>query len=191
MSDSRERKSRGATAKGTEVETLARRPRVTMARAMFYSHLWFGVIMTIALLVIGITGVVLNHKRGLGLMPDIPYSPTGEFAEALPLSELAATAFTSAGLTYDTGMIDRMDVRPRNGLVKIRMRDVKNTEVTVDIHSGAVLHMGPRGDVFMEKLHSGEIFGENGILLSDAAAVGLIVLLISGYWLWLKPRARV
>jgi uncharacterized iron-regulated membrane protein len=60
----------------------------------------------------------------------------------------------------------------------------------VDLVSGAIIHVGPRGDVFMEKLHSGEIFGANGILLSDVGAGGLVILLISGYWLWLRPRYR-
>ena len=43
--------------------------------------------------------------------------------------------------------IDRMDARPRNGYVKVRLRDAASTEVTVDLASGRVLHVGPRGDV--------------------------------------------
>jgi uncharacterized iron-regulated membrane protein len=161
-----------------------------MSRAMFYSHLWFGVLFTVALLVIGITGILLNHKRELGIMPDIPHEPSGAFTDALPLSDLARSAFAATGITNEFNAIDRMDVRPRNGFVKIRFRDKANTEATVDINTGKVLHVGPRGDVFFEKLHSGEIFGENGILLSDFAAGGLVLLLISGYWLWLRPRVR-
>jgi hypothetical protein len=62
------------------------------------------------------------------------------------------------------------------------------TEATVDINTGAVLHVGARNDVFLEKLHSGEIFGSNWILLTDVAAVLLVVVLITGYWLWLYPK---
>jgi hypothetical protein len=134
---------------------------------------------------------VLNHKRELGIMPDVEYSPTGEFADALPLSELAMRAFAGAGVAPDFKSIDRMDVRPRDGFLKVRFRDAASTEVTVALNDGRVLHVGARGDVFMEKLHSGEIFGTNGILLSDIGAAGLIVLLISGYWLWLRPRVRM
>jgi len=69
------------------------------------------------------------------------------------------------------------------------MRDASSTEVTVDLASGRVLHVGPRGDVFLEKLHSGEIFGGlRWVLLSDAAAIALVVTLITGYWLWLVPK---
>jgi uncharacterized iron-regulated membrane protein len=58
------------------------------------------------------------------------------------------------------------------------------------VHTGEVLHVGERNDVFLEKLHSGEIFGDRWVLLSDAAAIFLVVLLVSGYWLWLYPRGR-
>jgi hypothetical protein len=81
-----------------------------------------------------------------------------------------------------------MDVRPRNGFVKVRLRDKASTEMTVDIASGEVIHVGRRGDVFLEKLHSGEAFGGRMVILSDIAAVALVLTLITGYWLWLVPK---
>jgi uncharacterized iron-regulated membrane protein len=51
-----------------------------------------------------------------------------------------------------------------------------------------VLHIGARGDAFLEKLHSGEIFGSRGVLLSDAAAIALVITLVTGVWLWLAPK---
>ena len=48
-----------------------------------------------------------------------------------------------------------------------------------------------RSDVFLEKLHSGEIFGKRWVLLSDIAALGLAVALITGVWIWLFPKSRV
>jgi hypothetical protein len=83
-----------------------------------------------------------------------------------------------------------MDVRPRSGIVKVRFRDDAVTEVTVDIGDGRILHVGERNDVFLEKLHSGEIFGDGWVLLSDFGAVALIVMVVTGYWLWLFPRSR-
>ena len=47
----------------------------------------------------------------------------------------------------------------------------------------------PRGDVFLEKLHTGEIFGGQAfVILSDIAAGALVLTLITGYWLWLVPK---
>jgi hypothetical protein len=165
-----------------------------MSRVAFYSHLWLGVIFTAALIVISVTGVLLNHKRGLGLMPDVPHEPTAPFANALGLDSLATIALAAAapagrerGTTRD---IDRMDVRPRDGFVKVRMRDAASTEVTVDVSTGRVLHIGPRGDAFLEKLHSGEIFGGAWVILSDGAAIVIGITIVTGYWLWLAPKRR-
>lgn len=173
-----------------EAPPRARTPGQQLSRAAFYAHLWLGVLFTAVLLVISITGILLNHKMPLGLMPDVSHEPTAEFAVALPLAELARRALDAAGESGGIASIDRMDVRPRSGLVKVRMRDPESTEVTLDIASGSVLHIGARGDVFLERLHSGEALGDGWVLLSDAGAVALIVLLVSGYWLWLWPRWR-
>jgi uncharacterized iron-regulated membrane protein len=159
--------------------------RQRLSRIAFYAHLWLGVVFTLALVVISVTGILLNHKRGLGLMPEVASAPPQSFGEALPLARIAAIA---QGTVRDTTGIDRMDVRPRNGFVKVRLRDAASTEVTVDLVTGRVMHVGTRGDVFLERLHSGEVFGGRGVLLSDAAAVALVITLVTGYWLWLAPK---
>jgi hypothetical protein len=173
-------------------------PRKRFTRAAFYIHLWLGDLATIALIAISITGILLNHKRGLGLMPEVPYEPTASFAEAISLERMAAAALEAApesakpgwksGDPVAIGLIDRMDVRPRDGFVKVRLRDKASMEMTVDIATGRVVHVGRRGDVFLEKLHSGEAFGGGMVILSDIAAVFLVLTLITGYWLWLAPK---
>jgi uncharacterized iron-regulated membrane protein len=173
-------------------------PQRRWARIAFYVHLWLGVISTVALIAICVTGILLNHKRGLGLMPDVPHEPSGHFGNALPLERLAQAALAAAPQSargnwqpadsVDIALIDRMDVRPRDGFVKVRLRDKASMEMTVDITDGRVIHVGRRGDVFLEKLHSGEAFGGRFVLLSDFAAVLLVLTLITGYWLWLAPK---
>jgi hypothetical protein len=169
-------------------------PRRRASRIAFYVHLWIGVLFTAVLLVIGATGILLNHKRGLGLMPDVAHEPAAAFASALSLDSLARIALRAAAPTDESPgelhHVDRMDVRPRDGYVKVRLRDARSTEATIDVTSGRVLHVGRRGDVFLEKLHSGEAFGGRWVLLSDAAAVALVITTITGYWLWLAPKLR-
>ena len=177
------------------------RPRKRFTRAAFYIHLWLGVIATVALISISVTGILLNHKRGLGLMPEVEHEPTAPIEQAISIERMAYAALEAApqhargewkpGDPVDIGLIDRMDVRPRNGFVKVRLRDKASMEMTIDIASGRVLHVGRRGDVFLEKLHSGEAFGGiRFVILSDIAAVALVLTLITGYWLWLAPRLR-
>ena len=160
-----------------------------IARASFHLHLWLGVLSTGVLILVAITGILLNHKRALGLMPDVPHEASGAFENALPLATLAERAAAAVGPAIAGRGIDRMDVRPGDGLIKIRYDDRSVTEATVDVNTGNVLHIGARNDVFLEKLHSGEIFGSNWILLTDVAAVLLVIVLITGYWLWLYPKA--
>lgn len=157
---------------------------------MFHGHLWLGVLVTALLLLVSATGVLLNHKRALGLMPEAGPAAPAPLSEALPLAELVEGATEAAGPAGEAG-VDRMDVRPADGLVKVRFDDRRVVEVTLDLHTGEVLAVGERNDVFLEKLHSGEIFGDAWILLSDFAAVGLLVLVVSGYWIWLYPRSRL
>ena len=184
-------------------EPVVRRDRGStrrrFSRIAFFVHLWLGVISTVALIAISITGILLNHKRGLGLMPDVAHEPTGEFVNAVSVERWAAAALAAAppesrpgwspGDSVDIALIDRMDVRPRDGYVKVRLRDKASMEMTVDINSGQVVHTGRRGDVFLEKLHTGEIFGgQPFVILSDIAAMALVLTLITGYWLWLVPK---
>ena len=157
---------------------------------MFYAHLWLGVVTTGIVLVICVTGVLLNHKRALGLMPDVPNESAAVLGQSLPVAELARRAAGAVPAGVAAAGVDRMDLRPGDMLVKVRFDDPEVHEVTVDLSSGRVLHVGLRNDVFLEKLHSGEIFGDGWTLLSDAAAVALAILVISGYWLWLYPRSR-
>jgi len=163
----------------------------TLAKWMFHTHLWLGVTAGVVLIVVSVTGVLLNHKRGLGLMPDIEHTPTAPFESSLPLHALVEAAALHAGDDVAGTGVDRMDVRPRDGLVKVRFRDRNVTEVTVDLASGTVLHMGERNDAFLEKLHSGEIFGARWVLLSDFAAAAALLLTVTGLWLWLMPKARL
>ena len=116
-----------------------------ISRWAFHTHLWVGVIGTVLLIVIAVTGVLLNHKRPLGLMPDVAHDPSAPFASALSLERIGAAAFEGVsaeargtwkpGDPVDLARIERMDVRPRNGYAKVRFRDRRNTEATVDLAS--------------------------------------------------------
>jgi hypothetical protein len=167
-----------------------RRPAQRFSWWMFHSHLWIGIITTAIVLIVAVTGILLNHKRGLGLMPDVAHETTGAIEQSLPLAELARHAAAAVHADVAASGLDRMDARPGDGVIKVRFNDAAVTEATVDLVTGRVLHIGARNDVFLEKLHSGEIFGKRWVLLTDIAAVALVILLLSGYWLWLYPRSR-
>lgn len=160
------------------------------SRAGFYARLFVGLILTVALVSIAVTGIILNHRRDLGLMTDVTNTSVTLFTNAMPLAELAIRARAAGGPVVGNTDVDHMDVRPSEGLVRVRFSDPASTEVTLDIYSGKTLDVGSRRDVFIERLHSGAIIGNGGRFLGDAAAVALILLLFAGWWLWLAPRWR-
>ena len=98
-----------------------------VARWMFRLHLWLGVLCTTGVLVLCITGILLNHKRALGLMPDVPNVATGPLAGSLSIARLAALAGEAAPAAAAAG-VDRMDVRPGDALIKVRFDDAAVTE---------------------------------------------------------------
>src|SRR5688572_15612560 len=79
-----------------KAEREARTHRRFWTRVAFYAHLWLGVVVTIALVGISITGILLNHKRGLGLMPDVPHETTAPFSSSQSLDALATSALMAA-----------------------------------------------------------------------------------------------
>ncbi|MGK2963174.1 MAG: PepSY-associated TM helix domain-containing protein [Gemmatimonadaceae bacterium] len=160
------------------------------SRASFYARLFVGVIITVALVLIAVTGIILNHRSALGLKPDVTSTSVTLFTNAMPLAELAIRARAAGGPVVGNTDVDHMDVRPSEGLVKVRFSDPASTEVTLDVYSGKTLNVGSRRDVLIEKLHSGEVLGKGGIFLGDAAAITLILLLFGGLWFWLAPRWR-
>lgn len=157
---------------------------------MFYTHLWLGVIIAFLVITIAVTGIMLNHKRVFGFMPGTDVKQPAAFASSLPLPELALLAGAAVAPEVAASGIDRMDVRPDKGVIKVRFNDTSITEVTLALHDGTVLVTGLRNDSFIEQLHSGDVFGSEGYLLSDLAAGALILLLLSGFWMWLYPHTK-
>ena len=155
-------------------------------------HKWIGIAVSIILLTLAVTGVLLNHKKKMGYMPDIEHEASGQISQGLPIEKVAMIAIkASANKDIDSVKdIDRIDYRTKNMSAKVRFKDSENTEVIVDSVTGKVLNIGSRTDVFIEKLHSGEIFGDMFILITDVAAASLVLLTFSGFYIWIWPKWR-
>src|SRR5690349_7352113 len=82
------------------------------ARWMFHAHLWLGIATTGVVLVMCVTGILLNHKRPLGLLPDVPNPSPGALSSSLPVAALAARAERAVPAEVAASGIDRMDLRP-------------------------------------------------------------------------------
>ncbi len=165
------------------------------ATVILQSHLWFGAVTAVAVIVVSITGVYLNHRESLGLWTTPKSESSGGIADALSIRQLLIAGLTGAhddGLDVSarTRAISRLLYRPGRGQAAIRFKDARSTEVVVDATTGAVLQVAPRDDVRIEHLHSGEVLGQRGVVLSDIAAVVLVALVAGGVVLWLNRLRR-
>ncbi len=91
--------------------------------------------------------------------------------------------------------IDRLDVRPEKGVVKVTFQE-HYWEVQIDLYSGAVLQIAKRRSDFIENLHDGSIFDKyfqtDGdsikLLYTSLMGLSLLTFSITGFWLWYGPK---
>ncbi|MBK9384095.1 MAG: PepSY domain-containing protein [Planctomycetes bacterium] len=84
--------------------------------------------------------------------------------------------------------VERIDVHPKRGILKAICAN--RWEVQLALADGAILHSAHRRSDLIESLHDGSFFGEAvklGVFLPSALV--LLVLWISGIYLWWLPHA--
>jgi uncharacterized iron-regulated membrane protein len=119
-------------------------------------------------------------QRGVSkdVQPEIEWPALLELAKTVPEAEIE-----------DWADIDRLDVRPSKGVVKLQSKN--RWELQIDLQDGTLLSSTYRRSDFIESLHDGSFF-------SDAAKLwiflpnGLVLLglWVSGAWLWYLPVSR-
>lgn len=158
-------------------------------------HRW-GAILTLAPLVVVITtGILLQVKKQVPwVQPPTqrgsPNTPNVSFDRIL---EIARGIEHSAVDSWQD--IDRLDVRPDKGVVKIRARS--RWEIQIDAATGEILQVAYRRSDLIESLHDGSFFGDAAKLwIFLPSGLILLGLWLTGAYLWLVPivsrrRARI
>jgi uncharacterized iron-regulated membrane protein len=162
-------------------------------------HRYVGSWLLIIFISIAITGLLLGWKKHSGgiILPDTQKGSSTNLSEWLSvdsLQTLAQQAVVQKFRGYST-TLDRMDVRPDKGTAKISFKD-HFYEVQVDGATGEILAVNLRKSDIIEQLHDGSIIdtlfniGNGSVKLgyTTAAGLGLLVLCISGFWLWYNPK---
>lgn len=162
-----------------------------MARLPRLARRWhrLGAILTaLPFLVVIVTGLLLQMKkdwswvqpptqRGEAQVPTLAFEAVLDAVRQVPEAEVAS---------WDD--IDRLDVRPSKGMLKVRCRN--GTEVQLDSGSAAVLLVAERRSDWLESLHDGSWFHpwmKLGLFLPVALVV--LFLWISGIYLWWLPHS--
>lgn len=154
-------------------------------------HRWIGISVGILVIISSLSGILLALKKDVTILqPPTQKSRTETKASWLPVEDIEEKA--TEALQAHTGLrdlgVDRMDVRPGKGVVKVNFEQ-GYWEVQVDGYSGEVLSIAKRHSDWIEKVHDGSIISNLFKLVSmHVLGIGLLVLTLSGVWLWVGPQ---
>ncbi len=151
-------------------------------------HRWGGLLAALPLLLVIVSGLLLQVKKQVPWVQ--PPTRKGEQfhvepALTWPLLLEAARAVPEADIS-DWADIDRLDVRPGKGIVKIQAQN--RWEIQLDLATGQVLSSTLRRSDWIESLHDGSYFSDFAKLWVFLPN-GLVLLGLwgTGMWLWYMP----
>ena len=150
------------------------------------THRWGSIIVLIPTAVILFSGMILQLKKEYAWIQ--PATKRGDATGAsLPFDQiLAAARKVPEGKVSDWDDIDRLDVRPSKGMLKIRCKN--RWEIQLDANSGEVLQVAYRRSDLIESIHDGSFFHDRVKLwVFLPAALVLGVLWLTGSYLSFLP----
>ena len=151
-------------------------------------HYWTSIVVAAPFLIILLSGIFLQVKKqvswiqpatmtGRGDAPELAFSEILEVARTVPEAEISG---------WDD--VARLDVRPGKGIVKVRSKN--SWEIQLDSQTGEVLQVEYRRSDTIESIHDGSFFHESAKpWLFLACAVGLLLLLVTGVYLFFLPHS--
>ena len=149
-------------------------------------HRWGAILTCIPMLLVIGTGLLLQLKKQIEWVQPptesgVSSTPQIDFDEILA----AARAVEQADIDgWDD--IDRLDVRPGKGVVKVRAKS--RWEIQIDTENGEVLTTKYRRSDLIESLHDGSFFSDQAKLwLFFPNGLVLLGLWVTGLYLWGLP----
>lgn len=151
------------------------------------THYWGSIICAIPIVIVIGTGILLILKkeiewvqppsaRGEGKVPEISFEQIINTAKQVE----------EAGITGWSD-IDRLDVRPNKGIVKVRAKN--QWEIQIDHQTMEILQVAYRRSDFIESIHDGSYFHDLAKLgLFLPCAIILFVLWVTGLYLFLTTH---
>jgi uncharacterized iron-regulated membrane protein len=169
------------------------KPKVKALRLYRVFHRWLGIPLIIFFFIIGITSILLAWKKKAELLPPTLKTSVEKGTWILPseMVQIGEREMEKLGLEPE---VDRIDIRPDKGIAKVTFK-THFTEVQLDGYSGRVLSVSTRHSDWIEKVHDGSIIDfyadsdeTSKLIYSSLTSLGLILMSISGFYLWYFPR---
>jgi uncharacterized iron-regulated membrane protein len=151
-------------------------------------HYWGAIVVALPLIFVIVSGLLLQVKkkvpwvqptemRGQGDVPTLSFQRILEVAKQVPEAKIK-----------DWKDIDRLDVRPGKGIIKIRAES--NWEIQIDHQTGKVLHVAYRRSDTIEDIHDGSLFvgkGKTKLWIYVPFGIVMLVLWMTGIYLFILP----
>jgi hypothetical protein len=150
-------------------------------------HYWASFIVAAPLLVMIVTGLLLQAKKHWSWVQPVEHRGTGK-SPAIGLEDVLNSLKTVPGMNVTSwGDVNRLDVRPSRGVVKAWL--MNGYEVQVDLGTGRVLQTAYRRSDLIETIHDGSFFAGDWTKLGLFLPAGLTLLLLwlGGLWMWWVP----
>ncbi|MDG1750228.1 MAG: PepSY-associated TM helix domain-containing protein [Thalassotalea sp.] len=149
-------------------------------------HKWGSIIAALPLLIVIISGILLLIRKEFAYlqpatMKGIEKVPTISFEQIINQAKSVEQAQVTSWQD-----IDRLDVRPNKGVIKIRTNS--QWEIQLDSKTAEILQVAYRRSDFIESLHDGTFFQDKANLwLMLPSAIILLALLITGLFMFFYP----
>ena len=150
-------------------------------------HRWGAILIAVpALIVIG-SGLVLQLKKEVAwIQPPTAKGSSKELSVSFDRILAAAAEVEEAGIS-GWGDVDRLDVRPGKGIVKVRAKS--RWEVQVDTATAEVVQVAYRRSDLIESIHDGSFFHDKAKLwIFLPSAVVFLSLWGTGSYLFFLPH---
>lgn len=181
-------------------DTSARRRSNASYRWIRQLHLWIGAWGALAAILYGITGLVMNHRFGDGSWPQGDSSETARIELPIPVEARPTPEQLSLWLR-DHRQLEAQVIRkggPGGGADKAAQKwtlsggsasDSWTMEYVPGTASATLKHSRHSPLAAFNRLHKAVGGGLFWILLADSFAIGMLLLGLSGIWMWARGRS--
>jgi len=163
--------------------------KTSTKRGFRKTHRWGAILIALPFLIVLITGIILQVKKevawvqppsmkGISQVPEITFQEILNIVSEVPEAEID-----------DWDDVDRLDVRPDKGIVKVRAKN--NWEIQLDTQTGEVLQVAFRRSDIIESIHDGSWFHDRAKLwIFLPSAMVVLLLWVTGMYLYFLPKIQ-
>ena len=180
------------------IAPATRRPRANLHRWIRQLHLWIGAWGALAAVLYGSTGLIMSHRFGDGAWPQGNSEELGKRALTVPVEARTSAEALSLWLGEAEGLDAQMIRKPSpNEPAKGPPRWTLSGGTASDSWSLDYKVGGDTAELkrshhstlaALTRLHKAVSGGPGWRILGDSFAIGMVLLGLSGLWLWARGR---